>query len=175
MGLERSGIKNKKLHPSFYIGSYEMKKIIFLFLIFNFSSPASSVNLDGLKMYVFSESNSESDIKCKFDYSSSIAAVKAALRYNRIQEADRNISNINVYININSFEVTKDECAVAFSIDFQKHGLLSIDGTSNKVIAKKSYCDKNASGYLNKLNIQTMINDRLKQFVDQCVSTIGGL
>jgi len=148
-----------------------MKKLFFyLFLsvlvLENFAG-AQSIK----SAYVYSEEDDESNVKCQYSNASGVAATQSALRYNRVEVFNSfSTNNINFYINVNNFEATNQSCTFAIELQAYVYARVSVPGVSKQVLLKSLICSKGSAGMLNKMNIQDRLNQRLKSWVDLCIS-----
>ena len=150
-----------------------MKRLIVLFwtmIIYSSVVVAQPIS----HAYVFGEKDSLSNVKCSISYDSSIAAVKSALRYNKVPIVN-SAQDFCIYININNFEIDSKDCAVAVDLHFYFYSRSRMPNTSKSVLLKNMLCDTGTAGHLSKKDMQTSVNSALKDLVDQCLSKIENL
>lgn len=140
-------------------------------IFFSNLSQAQSIS----NVYVFGEKDSQANISCRASYDSSVAAVKAALRYNRISLADSPNNDFNIYVNINNFEVDSSSCAIAISMEVSFYDIAFIPKTKKSSFLRTVLCHRGSSGFLRKSSMQSDINTTLKGYVDECVTEIEAL
>ena len=141
---------------------------LFSTIFFPNLSQAQSIS----KVYVFSEKDNKANVSCGASNDSSVAAIKAALRYNRISLADSENSDFSIYLNINNFVVNSNECAITINMQVYFYDFAVMPKTKKSVFLKTMLCEKGATGYLDKLTMQSNINTTLKSNVDECVAEI---
>jgi hypothetical protein len=147
------------------------KSLIFLGALLTFSSIALSQSISNI--YVLSEEDSPANKSCGFSYESSLAAVKSALRYNRISftESSTN-SDFILYINVNNFKVDSQSCAVNARLKIYFYSRVPVPKTGKSLLLSSELCHRATSGYLQIREMQNSINTALKGFVDECVLLI---
>jgi hypothetical protein len=144
------------------------KSLIFLGALLTFSSIALSQSISNI--YVFSEEDSTANKSCGISNESSIAAVKSALRYNRISFSDSLVnSDFSLYINVNNLKVDSQSCSVNASLKIYFYSRVPVPKTGKSLLLSNGLCDKSTSGYLDIREMQNSINTALKRFVDECV------
>jgi len=143
---------------------------LWLLLAICFSSSAQAQSIANVR--VFSELDNKANLNCGASNDSAVAAVKAALRYNRISIADAPNNDFSIYLNINNFEVASKECAIAIDMQVYFYAFTQVPKTKKSIILKTLLCERGSAGYLDKSSMQSNINTKLKGYVDECVTEI---
>jgi hypothetical protein len=131
-------------------------------------------------IYVFGEEGTAANASCNADYASAIAAVSAALRYNRVplateQEFTQNRA-LGFYVNMNAQEDVMESgrrlesCGVALNLSLESIDavLNPIDGRRYVVVIK--YCERRSLLAWHRATMQSEINNKLRDYVDQCLA-----
>ena len=127
--------------------------------------------------FVFGEVGNDSNIKCQFNYSSSIAAVESALRYNRVSidkdsTSNNNNGGIKFYLNVTNWEVNQTTCSVGVQLSIHYYDDVKIPKSNKTIRSEIVLCQDGATGFISKLEMQTVVNSRFKEYVDKCISEI---
>ena len=135
-----------------------------------FSNSTNAQSISNVR--VISEPDSKANLSCGASGESAVAAVKAALRYNRISNTDSPANDFSIYLNINNFEVSSKECAIGLEMHVYFYAITQVPKTKKSLLLKTLLCEKGFIGYLDKPNMQSNINFKLKSYVDECVTEI---
>jgi len=123
--------------------------------------------------YVLGEEDTNENIKCRVNHSSAIAAVKSALRYNRVELSPKLTPNdVSFYVALNNTEVFKESCSVGIVLQAYFYTTSKMPKTGKPMFARVLVCNNISSGYLDKIDLQERINSKLKNNVDECLATI---
>lgn len=137
---------------------------IFALLIGFISCAAFSFTLENVK--VFGE-----DVKgCNVSRSSADASIASAMKFNRIEV--NNESKINAYHQISVLEIPGG-CAVNVNFQIYFFSAVTVPPENTKYISlKNQICGDGSLLVGPAFNMQTRINDFLKESVDFCISEI---
>lgn len=126
--------------------------------------------------YVFAESGDQDHVDCQINPDSAIGAVESSLRANRITVSRSRSTNPRFYININPIETTRNWCSVNFSLQvyvFQPAEIKLAGSPKRTVWVTHELCRISFIAHAPKLDIQQRVNNRLKEFVEQCISEVS--
>jgi hypothetical protein len=147
------------------------KSLIFFGILLTFSCFAFSQSISNV--HVLSEEDSASNKNCGISSESSTAAVKSALRYNRIPFADSALNrDFTLYINVNNFKVDSQHCSVNAALKIYFFSRVPVPKTGKSLFLPSELCSRATSGFLPIREMQNSINAALKSFVDECVLSI---
>jgi len=151
-----------------------MKKNIFtLFLCFLLiqinivhSQPIASAR-------VVTEEDDKKNVACKTSHESASAAIKSALRYNRVEIVpSTETGNVNFYMTITNTEVNRESCSVGIYMQVHFYTYAKMPQSGKAILLKGELCNRSATGYLEKNSMQDRVNATLKSYVDECLAQI---
>jgi hypothetical protein len=124
--------------------------------------------------YAYGEEDSKSNILCQFSNKSAISAMESALRYNRVNivRSSEKSGIIKFYTAITNWEVDKSNCSVNMHLDVHDYKAIQLPGSNKLIYSKVIFCERSVTGFLGKLEMQTNINAKIKESVDECLSDI---
>jgi hypothetical protein len=138
-----------------------VKKII-TFLIGCISCTAFSLTLDSVNIF------GEEISGCNLSMDSVDASIASAMRFNRVGVSDK--STISAYHQITALEIAGG-CAVNVKFQIYFNSFVAIPPENKKyVFLRNEICAKGALLTGQRFNLQTRVNDILKEYVDLCIN-----
>ena len=149
-------------------------KIILVLLFSIFSIQLNVANSQPLSSArVFTDADSKSNVACKISQESTSAAIKSALRYNRIEILPTTaFGSIIFHAVIGNFEVTSTFCSLGIRIQVYFDTSAQMPRSGKLVLIKGELCNRSATGYFDKNIMQERVISSLKTFVDECIAEI---
>ena len=145
-----------------------MKKLLPT-LLFLFVQNSFAMTIPGA--YVYSEEGGSEEAACGITSSSSTAAVESILRQNRIN-IEPEISNYTVYVNNNAL-IVSNICVVNSSLQVYFGSFVEVPSEKSKLVfGPVELCSKGFIISGPAYDIQTRINEKLKDISEQCISKI---
>ena len=125
----------------------------------------------GAKVVV--EEDSNSNVICKNSHESASAAIKSALRYNRIESLPKNTTGrVIFYTSLTNTEVTRDSCSMGLYMQVYFYTSAKMPQSDKSVFLRGELCSKSVTGFFDKVNMQERVNANLKRLVDECIAEI---
>lgn len=126
------------------------------------------------KLHVFGETATPAMADCGLTYESALSTAKAALRYNRIEQASQTEylaeDAWGLYVNLNAIEVANGVCAVSYSVKIQAWGHAVPRATGVVHYPLMVMCERGGLASGRRLELQTMINSFIRDRIDVCIA-----
>jgi hypothetical protein len=132
------------------------------------------------KFYVYGEDDSPADMRtCKVAHAAAITAVQSELRGAGIviqTNSSDSEAVMDVYLNIGAMPIpsAKESCTYNFEINFESFNEVPNPFTSASEFTKLTYCSKGSLMVWDKATAQTTINDKLRNYVRECLTKYKG-
>jgi hypothetical protein len=121
-------------------------------------------------MRVLTDADAE---KCHVTAAAAEAAVKSAMRYNRMEATDEAGAPF-IYVSISGVELAQggDRCALSANLSFRSYELQPSKFLGTTYLGRVVYCERGAVISWDKPTAQTQVNNNFKNWVDECVLEI---
>lgn len=152
-------------------GAFMKAILLILVAVTLAASPASSQEFPPI--YVYGEDDDAELEACTVAHARVIAAVEAALRYNRVSVASREaaISSeaLQAYVNVNAVELDR-LCAVSLSLSLEDWESVRSDVTGRVHRTRVIFCNKATLMTGVKADLQSRANAWVRDSTDACLS-----
>lgn len=150
--------------------------VVSLFVLISLIIGLDVYALEVREARVLSDLTASESQNCKFRLDSATAAVESALRANRITVSHSPTTQPTFYVSVGALESSNNHCVVTFSLQVRVFAGARVQLTKapkKEVFSVVELCREAAIIQFQKHEIQAIVNDALKEYVDLCLSTIS--
>lgn len=132
------------------------------------------------KFYVYGEDDTQADMRtCKVTHASAITTVQSELRRAGIviqTDSKDPEAVMDAYINITAMPIqaASASCTYNFELSYESYSEVPNPFTSASEFTKLTYCNKGSLLVWDKANAQGAINDKLREYVRECLTKYKG-
>ena len=132
------------------------------------------------KFYVYGEDDTPADMRaCKVTHAAAIAVVQSELRGAGIviqTDSKDPEAVMDTYINITAMPIpsASASCTYNFELSYESYNEVPNPFTSANEFTKLTYCNKGSLMVWDKATAQTAINDKLREYVRECLTKYKG-
>lgn len=131
--------------------------------------PSTAVSQPLSVVEVFGEYDDDLNGSCQARHDSAVAAVEAALRYNRVEVGKTPVKG---YINLMAMSLSETLCVVKVSIEFYAN-VQAVVPTLGSRFVEAHVCDRGGVLTGSPSGMQSRVNSALRDMTDACVSEIA--
>jgi acetyltransferase-like isoleucine patch superfamily enzyme len=124
-------------------------------------------------IYVLAEDKRRSDEECNVDPSRLEDTAKSTLRYNRLSISQNSKADIILYIAHNTITTTGNYCSFNIRVELYKYG--SIDLPKRTIFGYHTACLKASIGHYNRNDMQSRMNQTVRELSESCLSEIESM
>jgi hypothetical protein len=143
-----------------------MKKLLFIYLLL---IAQSSYSADLMEVHVIGEKINN----CNLSENSVTAALVGAMKYNSIKSS-KSFSGVFLYHSVNAMK-TNTGCVAHSRIEFKVYESVFVRSLNKKVMSEVVLCSKGVLLTGPEYDMQTRVNDAVKDYAQQCLLEISKL